>query len=90
MANLGLKDLTFHKKHSLYHKADVSDKMKSILPTKICGTKLLKYMPNGDIYFNCNDKENRLTREMPELLYQQYLLNKPKADKLTPRIISAL
>ena len=89
VANFGSKDLTFHKR-SLYHKADVSDKMKSILPTKICGTKLLKYMPNGDIYFNCNDKENRLTREMPELLYQQYLLNKPKADKLTPRIISAL
>ena len=89
VANFGSKDLTYHKR-SIYHKAGISDKIKEILPTKICGSKLLKYMPNGDIYFNCNDKENRLTREMPKVLYEQYLHNKPKYDKATPRVVNAL
>lgn len=88
VANFGSKDLTYYKR-SIYHKADISDKMKEILPTKICGTKLIKYMPNGDIYFNCNDKENRLTREMPDVLYEQYLRSELKA-KLLPRVFSAL
>lgn len=87
VANFGSKDITYHK-CSIYHKANISDKMKEILPTKICGTKLIKYMPNGDIYFNCN-KENRLTREMPDVLYEQYLRSEPKA-KLLPRVVSAL
>ena len=89
VADLGSKDFTSHKR-SLYHKAGMSDKMKDILPTKICGTKLLKYMPNGDIYFNCNVKENRLTREMPDVLYEKYLLNKPKFNNAIPRVMSAL